>query len=140
MAEYEIGKIKMGGLFSSERVGFMIKSESPLPNGEKKTISMFHEKDGRPLGRLEYSKTDKTSRLNTFVVQDWSSIRYAEGLLTKFLNAMKKQGVTEVDHELYDTDDKTHQKLHLFKRFGFDVENRGNITGYNQYYLKLNLR
>ncbi|MCK5559173.1 MAG: hypothetical protein KAJ51_01210 [Thermoplasmata archaeon] len=140
MAEYEIGKIKMGGMFSTERVGFMIKFESPLPNGEKKTISMFHEKDGRPLGRLEYSKSNTTSKLNTFVIQDWSSIKYAEGLLTKFLTSMKKQGVKMIDHELYDTDDKTHQKLRLFKRFGFEVENRGNITGYNQYYMKLQLR
>ena len=139
MADYEFGKIKMGGMFSSIKVGYQIKFESPLPNGEKKSINMFLEADGKPLGRLEYSKTEKKSRLNTFVIQDWSSIKYAEGLLTKYLTSMKRQGVNLIDHELYDTDDKTHQKLQLFKRFRFSVENRGNITGYNQYYLTLNL-
>ena len=59
--------------------------------------------------------------------------------MEKFLKLIRKEKGSIIEHEMYDTDDKTHNKLALFKDYGFNVESRGNITGYNQYFLRLSL-
>ena len=140
MSELERGKIKHGGLFGpSEWVIFEFKFERPTPEGEVKSINMFKDSDGEVLAKLEYQKNGSTARLNVFNVQNWSTVKYGETLLLKFLRLMRKEKVALIEHEMYDTDDKTHYKLTLFKEFGFEVESRGNITGYNQYFLSKNI-
>ncbi len=140
MSEIEMGKIKLGGLFGpSERVIYEFKFERPTTEGEVKSISMYKESDGDVLGKVEYLKNGGNVQLNVFNVLNWSSSMYAQALLEKFLKLMRKEKAFKIQHEMYDTDDKTHNKLTLFKEFGFEVESRGNITGYNQYFLSKNL-
>ncbi|WP_455392817.1 hypothetical protein [[Eubacterium] cellulosolvens] len=137
MSELERGKIKHGGLFGpSEWVIFEFKFERPTAEGEVKSIHMFKDSDGEVLAKLEYQRNGSTAKLNVFNVQNWSTDKYGEALLLKFLRLMHKEKVTFIEHEMYDTDDKTHKKLTLFKDNGFNVESRGNITGYNQFYLR----
>lgn len=140
MSEIEIGKIKHGGLFGpSEKIIFEFKYERPTAEGEIKSISLYKEADGEHLGKVEYINNGSTVKLNVFNIMNWSSEKYASALMDKFLKEMRKKKAQSIIHEMYDTDDKTHHKLTLFRDTGFEVENRGNITGYNQYYLKLNL-
>jgi hypothetical protein len=140
MSEIEMGKIKLGGLFGpSEKVIFEYKFERPTPEGEIKSINMYMESDGDQLGKVEYLVNGGTVRLQVFNILNWSSSKYAETLMTKFLRLMGKERAKLIEHEMYDTDDKTHKKLTLFKDFGFNVESRGNITGYNQYFLTRNI-
>ena len=137
MSEVEMGRIKLGGLFGpSERVIFEFKFERPTEEGEVKSINMFKDSDGEQLGKLEYQTNGKKSRLNVFNILNWTTPRYGEALMDKFLRIMHKEKIQFIEHEMYDTDDKTHHKLTLFKDKGFEVESRGNITGYNQYYLR----
>jgi hypothetical protein len=141
MAEYEIEKIRMGGLFSPKtKVGYEIKFERPALGGEVKSISMYNLKDGTPLGKLEYTRSGTRAKLNSFAVNDWSTIKYAESLLRRFIRHMRKQNVAVIDAEVYGVDDKTHYKLSIFKRYGFKVEAGGDLTGYQQYHLRLVLR
>ena len=140
MSEVEMGKIKLGGFFGpSERVIFEFKYERPTEEGEVKSISMFKDTDGELLAKLEYLRNGTTIKLNVFNIMNWSSMRYAEAFMSKFLRLMRKEKAHLIEHEMYDTDNKTHNKLTLFKDSGFLVESRGNITGYNQYYLKLKM-
>jgi hypothetical protein len=140
MSEIEMGRIKLGGLFGpSERVIYEFKFERPTAEGEVKSINMYKESDGDVLGKVEYLKNGGTIRLNVFNILNWSSSRYAQALMEKFLKLMRKEKAFKIEHEMYDTDDKTHNKLTLFKEFGFEVESRGNITGYNQYFLSKNI-
>jgi hypothetical protein len=140
MSELEMGRIKLGGFFGpSESVIFEFKFERPTENGEVKSINMFKKDDGDQLGKLEYQRNGTSSKLTVFNVINWTSEKYAEALMDRFLRIMKKEKVNFVEHEMYDTDDKTHQKLTLFKNIGFVVESRGNITGYSQYYMTLKM-
>jgi hypothetical protein len=140
MSELEMGRIKLGGFFGpSEKVIFEFKFERPTEEGEVKSINMFKDSDGEQLGKLEYQKNGTTAKLNVFSVLNWTSIKYSEVLLEKFLRLMRKEKVAIIEHEMYDTDDKTHKKLTLFKDNGFLVESRGNITGYSQFYLRLEM-
>jgi hypothetical protein len=140
MSEVEMGKIKLGGFFGPiEKVIYEHKFEHPTPDGEIKSINMFKSDDGEQLGKFEYLISESTLKINVFNIMNWSSSRYAEALMEKLLRLAKKAKVREITHEMYDTDNKTHNKLMLFKDKGFVVESRGNITGYNQYYLKLNM-
>jgi len=140
MSEIEMGRIKLGGLFGpSERVIYEYKFERPTPEGEVKSINMYKESDGDVLGKVEYLRNGGNVRLNVFNILNWSSSRYAQALMEKFLKLMRKEKAFKIEHEMYDTDDKTHNKLTLFKEFGFEVESRGNITGYNQYFLSKNI-
>jgi hypothetical protein len=140
MSEIEMGKIKLGGLFGpTEKVIFEYKFERPTPEGEIKSINMYMESDGDHLGKIEYLVNGGTVKLHVFNILNWSSSKYAETLMTKFLKLMGKERARLIEHEMYDTDDKTHKKLTLFKDFGFNVESRGNITGYNQYFLTRNV-
>lgn len=140
MSEIEMDKIKLGGLFGpSEKIIYEFKFERPTTEGEVKSINMYKESDGDQLGKVEYLKNGGTIKLNVFNITNWSSSRYAEALMTKFLKLMRREKAHMIEHEMYDTDDKTHNKLTLFKDFGFFVESRGNITGYNQYFLTKNV-
>lgn len=140
MSELEMGRIKLGGFFGpTEKVIFEFKFERPTPEGEVKSVNMFKDSDGEQLGKLEYLKNGTTAKLNVFNVLNWSTNRYGEALMDKFLKLMRKEKVATIEHEMYDTDDKTHKKLTLFKDNGFFVESRGNITGYNQFYLRLEM-
>ena len=135
-----MGKIKLGGFLGpTERVIFEYKFERPTAEGEVKSINMYKESDGDQLGKVEYVNNAGKIRLHAFNIMNWSINQYAQALLAKFLRLARKERVHLIEHEMYDTDDKTHNKLLLFKEHGFDVESRGNITGYNQYFLKLNL-
>ena len=139
MSEVEMGRIKLGGFFGpSEKVIFEYKYEHPSAEGEVKSISMFKD-EGDQLGKLEYLINGSTAKLNVFNIMDWSSARYAETLLAKFLKIIRKEKAQIVEHLMYDTDDKTHNKLALFRENGFLVESRGNITGYSEYFLRMNL-
>jgi hypothetical protein len=141
MSQLAKGKIKHGGLFgSSEWVIYEFKYERPTTEGEVKSINMYKDKEGDPLGKLEYAKNGSSVKLNVFNILDWSSTKYGIALLERFLKLMRKEKAAMIEHEMYDTDDKTHQKLSLFKDFGFNVESRGNMTGYSQYYLSLKLK
>ena len=140
MSQLAKGKIKSGGFFGpSEWVIYEFKYERPTTEGEVKSINMYKDKEGDPLGKLEYAKNGSSVKLNVFNILDWSSNKYGIALLDKFIKMMRKEKAAKIEHEMYDTDDKTHHKLTLFKEFGFYVESRGNITGYSQYYLTLNL-
>jgi len=140
MSEVEMGRIKLGGVFGpTERVIFEYKFERPTENGEVRSINMFKDNDGAQLGKLEYQRKGTSAVLNVFNVMDWSSPKYGEALMEKFLKIMRKEKVRVIDHEMYDTDNKTHNKLMLFKNNGFLVESRGNITGYHQFYLRLEM-
>ncbi len=140
MSEIEMGRIKHGGFFGpSEKVIYEFKFERPTSEGEVKSINMYKESDGDHLGKIEYIKNGNTIKLSVFNIMNWNSTKYAETLLEKLLKVLRKEKGTAIEHEMYDTDDKTHMKLTMFKNFGFEVESRGNITGYNQYFLRLNL-
>jgi sRNA-binding regulator protein Hfq len=140
MSELEMGRIKLGGFFGpTEKVIFEYKFERPTEAGEVKSINMFKDIDGEQLGKLEYQRNGTSTKLNVFNVLNWSSSRYGEALLEKFLRIMRKEKVRIIEHDMYDTDDKTHIKLTLFKNNGFQVESRGNITGYSQFYLRLEM-
>jgi hypothetical protein len=140
MAEMEMGRIKHGGFFGpSEKVIYEYKFERPTSEGEVKSINMYKESTGDHLGKVEYLKNGGSIKLNVFNIMNWTTSLYAETLLQKFLKLMRRDKIKYIEHEMYDTDDKTHKKLTLFKDYGFNVESRGNITGYNQYYLKINL-
>ncbi len=137
MSELEMGRIKLGGLFGpSEKVIFEYKYEHPTADGEVKSINMFKSKDGEQLGKIEYLKNGNAMKLQVFNIFNWTSTRYGEALMAKFIKVANKEKVHSIEHEMYDTDDKTHNKLTLFKNHGFLVESRGNITGYNQFYLR----
>ena len=74
MAEVELGKIKLGGLFgASERVIFEYKYERPTENGEVKSINMYNDETGDQLAKLEYAINGTKSTLNVFNVMNWSS-------------------------------------------------------------------
>jgi hypothetical protein len=136
MADLEPGKIKHGGLFGqTERVIYEHKFERPTAEGEVKSINMYKESDGEHLGKVEFVNNGGTLKLHVFNILNWTTPLYAEALLNKILKVMRKEKVKMIEHEMYDTDDKTHHKLTLFRDYGFHVESRGNITGYNQYYL-----
>lgn len=140
MSEVEMGRIKLGGLFGpSEKVIFEYKYEHPTSEGEAKSINLYKENDGANLGKIEYVLNDSKIKVNVFNIMDWSSPKYAEALMAKFLRLMRKEKVQIIEHQMFDTDNKTHTKLALFKDNGFLVESRGNITGYSEYYLMLNL-
>jgi hypothetical protein len=117
LAEYEIEKIRTGGLFSGVKVGYMFKYERAAEGGEVHSISMFHYDDGRLLARLEYTKFPEAAKVNSFVVNDWSTPKFGESLLRKFIRLMNNQ-------------------LQLYRNFGFNIESAGNITGYTQYTLR----
>jgi hypothetical protein len=140
MSEVEMGRIKLGGLFGpTERIIFEYKFERPTPEGDVKSINMYKDKDGEHLGKLEYAINGGSVKLNVFNIFNWTSTRYGEALLTKFIKIVQKERAKRIDHEMYDVDDKTHHKLTLFKDFGFNVESRGNITGYSQFYLYMQM-
>jgi hypothetical protein len=138
MSELFTGRIKLGGFFGpSEKVIYELKFERPAAEGEVKSINMYKESDGDHLGKIEYLNNGGTVKLSVFNILNWSNHKYAETLMEKLIKILRKEKITSIIHEMYDTDDKTHNKLALFKDFGFHVESRGNITGYNQYYLTL---
>ena len=140
MSEIEMGRIKLGGFFGpSERIIFEYKFERPTAEGEIKSINMYKESDGDHLGKIEYLNNGGSIKINVFNILNWETHKYAETLMEKFLRLMRKEKGSNIEHEMYDTDDKTHNKLTLFKEYGFNVESRGNITGYNQYFLRLSL-
>ena len=140
MSEVEMGRIKLGGLFGpSEKVIFEFKFEHPSAEGEIKSINMYKESDGAQLGKLEYLVNGATAKLNVFNITDWSTSKYGEALLAKFLKQVRKEKAHTIVHQMFDTDNKTHNKLTLFRENGFTVESRGNITGYSEYYLTINL-
>ena len=140
MSEVEMGRIKHGGFFGpSERVIYEYKFEHPTSEGEIKSISMYKDVDGEQVGKLEYLKNGAKVKLNVFNIMDWSSTKYAEALLAKFLKVMRKEKAQVIEHQMFDTDDKTHSKLVLFRENGFSVESRGNITGYSEYFLSMTI-
>jgi len=94
------------------------------------------DSDGNPLGRLEYTLKNGAAQIATFTIHEWKTNLYAERLLERFLGHMKKRKIRQIHVEFYHTDNTSHQKLLLFKSKGFVVESGGNITGYQQYYLK----
>ncbi len=135
-----MNKIKLGGFFGpSEKIIFEYKFERPTTEGEVKSINMFKEADGDQLGKVEYVRNGNSIKLTVFNIFNWSTEKYAMVLMDKFLKLIRKEKAQVIEHDMYDTDDKTHNKISIFKQNGFIVENRGNITGYNQYYLKINL-
>ena len=140
MSEVEMGRIKLGGFFGpSEKVIYELKYEHPTSEGEVKSISMYKDVDGAQLGKIEYLSNDSKVKLNVFTVMDWSSPKYGEALMLKFLKLIRKESARFIEHQMYDTDDKTHNKIALFRESGFSVESRGNITGYSEYYLSMNI-
>ena len=140
MSEVEMGRIKLGGFFGpSEKVIYEHKFEHPSSEGEIKSISMFKESDGEQLGKLEYLINGTSVRLNVFNILNWSTPKYAEAFLAKFLKQVRKEKARLIEHQMFDTDGKTHKKISLFRENGFIVESRGNITGYSEFYLQMNL-
>ncbi len=135
MVQYEVGKIKLGGLFSkSIKILFEIKFERSSMEGEVSIITMKSE-EGKEIGKLEYAVKDNRSLINTFIVRDWSNINYAKALLKKYLEIAKKNKVKHVEGEIYDKDATTYDKLQLLKKLGFKVTSGGKLTGYQQYYI-----
>jgi len=129
-------KVKLGGLFSSSvKVMYEIKYMSPVAGGDARSIHMFND-DGKVIGKLEYERTGSNAKIYKISIDDWSSNKYPERLLLKFIKDMKKLSVHNIETEIFDTDNKTHELLLIFKRQGFQVSNVGNVTGYNQYLLK----
>ena len=140
MSEIEMGRIKLGGFFGpSKKVIYEFKFERPTTEGEIKSINMYKESDGDHLGKIEYLVNGGTLKLHVFNVLNWSSNVYGDALMEKFIKVARREKAKKIEHEMYDTDNKTHNKLSLFKNNGFEVESRGNITGYNQYFLLKNL-
>jgi lipoate synthase len=136
MVELEMEKIRLGGLFSkSLKVVYQIKYERPAPEGETKSITMIAE-DGRTLGKLEYTTTQTSAKINVFTINDWSTPKFGHALMKRFVNHMKKERKYFIEADLYATDDKTHDKLQIYKDHGFSIESGGSITGYNMYHLK----
>lgn len=139
MPEYEMEKIKTGGFFSPAlKVMYEIKFLHAVPNGEAKSICMFDD-CGKSLGRLEYNRSGDNAKIACFAMDDWTSTKYAEQLLSRFIRHMKKDKVTIIDSELYQNDDKIHQKLTVFRGCGFHIETGGSLTGYTQYLMRLKL-
>lgn len=135
MVEYEVGKIKTGGLFSkSLKVLFEIKYEYDSMEGEVKSITMRHE-NGKDIGKVEYAVRDRKSRIVTFVVYDWSSEAYTVALLKKYIEHAKKEGAKLIEGEIYDKDATTYNQLSALKKLGFKVQSGGKLTGYQQYYI-----
>ena len=135
MADLEPGRIKHGGLFGhSEKVIYEHKFERPTAEGEVKSKNLYKD-DGEQLGKVEYLSNGGTLKIYVFNILNWTTPLYAEALLSKIIKVMRKEKAKLIEHEMYDTDDKTHHKLTLFRDYGFNVESRGNITGYNQYFL-----
>jgi hypothetical protein len=138
--EFEIERIKTGGFFSPAiKLMYQIKHEGTDPTVETKSINMF-DKEGNALGRLEYSIRNGVASIAAFTINEWTTNLYAERLLSKFLFHMKKKKVSQITVELYHTDSTSHQKLLLLKSKGFVVESGGNITGYQQYFLKKHMK
>lgn len=135
MSEWIWTKVKTGGFFSGVKVGIEMKFVRPITNGEAQSMTMFRDDDGKVVGKLEYEISGVDSRITVFSIQDWSSSRFAEKLVKEFLDIVKKKKVKVVKIELYDTDNKTHDKLTLFRTLGFAIESGGNVTGYTQYHL-----
>jgi hypothetical protein len=140
MAEFEIERIKTGGFFSPKiKLMYQIKFESTDPGIETKSINLF-DAEGNALGRLEYTINNGVAQIGTFTINEWITDLYAERLLAKFIYHMRKRKVAQITVELYHTDNTAHKKLLLFKSKGFSVESGGNITGYQQYFLKKQMK
>ena len=135
MSEWIWTKVKTGGFFSGVKVGIEIKFVRPMTNGEAQSMTMFRDDDGKTVGKLEYEISGADSKITVFSIQDWSSPRFAEKLTKEFLGLLKKKKVKVIKIEIYDTDNKTHDKLTLFRSLGFSIESGGNVTGYTQYHL-----
>ena len=135
MSEFKWSKVRTGGLFSGVKVMFEYKFLRPVPNGEAQSITMYHDKQGRVLGMLEYEIRSSECKIMVFSIQDWSSPKFAEKLIKEVITISKKHKCSVCKIEIYDTDNKTHDKLTVFKGLGFGIESGGNVTGYNQYHL-----
>ena len=139
MAQLEMKRIKLGGLFSKKvKVIFEIKYEYSDPTGDIKSINMYDE-TGRKLGRLEFLSNGKRAVLRSFSMIDWSVPEYQRQLLKRFISLVKKEGVSLIEAELYDVDSRTPEKLQLFRNVGFDIRGGGSHTGYAHYYLTMKL-
>ena len=135
MSEFKWSKVRTGGLFSGVKVMIEFKFLRPIPDGEAQSITMYHDKQGRVLGMLEYEIRGKECKIMVFSIQEWSTPKFAEKLIKEVFVVCKKNKAKLCKIEIYDTDNKTHDKLSIFKRLGFGIESGGNVTGYNQYHL-----
>ena len=99
MVQYEVGKIKEGGMFSaSHKVLFEMKYEQSTMDGDVSSISMKSDQ-GAELGKIQYAVKDKISKIQTFIIRDWSIENYAIAILKKLFEVLKRDSVKKVEGE-----------------------------------------
>lgn len=136
MAEMKWIKVRTGGLFSGVKVVLEYKFSKPVPNGEAQVITMMRDDTGQIIAKVEYEYSGQEGKITVFSVQDWENTKFSERLLKECISLLKKKKVKTCRAEIFQTDNKTHEKLVIFKKVGFAIETgHGSQAGYSSYNL-----
>lgn len=113
-----------------------------MGDGEVKTIRMYRKDNGNPMAELQYTRFgDGTIHLDGVTFHDKTSdFPYEAALMQRFIKQARKESARTVEGEIWDTDERTHRQLDILRKAGFDIKRLGNLTGAEQYEVRLKLR